>query len=864
MAREVKTPEGAEWKAVPCWHNCGGRCLIKALVKDGKVIRMKTDDTHEDTWERPQARSCPMGHAMHQQIFGEDRVKYPMKRKNWSPEAPNGQLRGIDEWERISWDEALDYVANELKKAKETYGNSSIFYMNMINLEGYIGQVLGAFGGYTDDTGTQSTGTFGLNTVSFGLLNNCGSDRMDLVNSEYIVMYGHNAAWCAFGNPSYYIKHAKEHGAKFVFVGPEYSATAGFTNAEWIPVRPGTDTAFLLGVAYSMVTRDVDGSLVAWDNLAKYAVGFDKDHMPEDATTDESFMDYLMGTSDGVPKTQEWASEICGTPVELIDRYADIMGCHNDVSIHSNGAPARNKGAENFPQIFTTVALMGDHWGRPGNAFCNDQYYGAFNNGGTVVNTLPMGAPAGFSTAGNPLTDMLNTDSMWDEIIEGEAINAGGGLPFQENRPAEKRKVDIHVIVSDNHNLLSSQANTNRGIEAFRKVDFVFALAYYMKLDAQYADVVLPITTRWEHDAGNVYYGFKDKENAFASMHIVEPLWEARPDRDIAEGIATRLGLDYSQINPMPDKMTWFMQLAMTNITPTVAPDAPAEETGFENDYIQMGGLGGIPVATVDEETLAKYGVQFAPQEGVISFDQFLEDGIYRQPRQEGDAYTVISYKEFRDDPVANPLATTKSGKFEIYCQAKSDWYDMINGYSDGGTGFKHFVKVSPLPKYLEAPLSYKASFTDWENKVRGPYPVQIAHVHYLRRAHTDCDNLPWLREALRNPVFINKADAEERGIKTGDTVRVFNDNGAFLRPAAVTRTVMPDVIMVPHGAGARIDKETGIDLGGADNVLTASNCSTTPYLNGWNTNLCQYEKYNGPLTLVPDCEMPQIIPIAE
>lgn len=139
-----------------------------------------------------------------------------------------------------------------------------------------------------------------------------------------------------------------------------------------------------------------------------------------------------------------------------------------------------------------------------------------------------------------------------------------------------------------------------------------------------------------------------------------------------------------------------------------------------------------------------------------------------------------------------------------------------------------------------------------------------MSHVHYLRRAHTDCDNLPWLREALKNPVYINNQDAAERGIKTGDTVRVFNEQGQFLRPASVTRTVMPGVIMVPHGASARIDRETGIDMAGADNILTVSNRTTTPFLNSWNSNLVQYEKYEGPIELVADFEMPQIIPLAE
>ncbi|MBO7702651.1 MAG: molybdopterin-dependent oxidoreductase, partial [Eggerthellaceae bacterium] len=378
-----KGEEGAEWVAVPCWHNCGGRCLVKALVRDGEVLRMKTDDLHPDTWERPQARSCPMGHAMRQQVFGKDRLKYPMKRKHYSPEDPHRELRGVDEWERISWDEAMDYFADALKKAKAEHGNESIMYMNMINLEGYLGQVLSAFGGYMDNCGTQSTGTFNLANAQFGWAALWGNsnDRMDLANSEYIVLMGHNAAWCAFGNPSVYLKKAKEKGSKFVFVGPEYSETAGFTNALWIPVRPGGDTALLLAVAYLMITKDQDGSYIDWDFLDRCTVGFDADHMPADAKTDENFKDYVLGAYDGLPKTPEWASELCGTPVELIEQFADIVSCKHDVSFHSNGAPARCKGAENYPQLLMTVAAMGGHYGKPGNSCSNDQYYGAMNSG---------------------------------------------------------------------------------------------------------------------------------------------------------------------------------------------------------------------------------------------------------------------------------------------------------------------------------------------------------------------------------------------------------------------------------------------------------------------------------------------------
>lgn len=99
MGRDAVT---GEWKTGACWHNCGGRCLNKVLVNDGVVIRQKTDDTHEDSVEFPQQRGCVRGRSQRKQVFAEDRLKYPMKRVNWSPENPNRELRGKDSWERIS------------------------------------------------------------------------------------------------------------------------------------------------------------------------------------------------------------------------------------------------------------------------------------------------------------------------------------------------------------------------------------------------------------------------------------------------------------------------------------------------------------------------------------------------------------------------------------------------------------------------------------------------------------------------------------------------------------------------------------------------------------------------------------------
>ena len=106
-AKELKK-EG-KWVSAACWHNCGGRCVNKALVVDGVVVRQKTDDTHPDSPDFPQQRGCHRGRSQRHQVFGPDRLKYPMKRKHWEPGGGRKELRGRDEWVRISWDEALDF-----------------------------------------------------------------------------------------------------------------------------------------------------------------------------------------------------------------------------------------------------------------------------------------------------------------------------------------------------------------------------------------------------------------------------------------------------------------------------------------------------------------------------------------------------------------------------------------------------------------------------------------------------------------------------------------------------------------------------------------------------------------------------------
>ncbi len=204
--------EQGKWVSVACWHNCGGRCLNKAYVVDGVVVKQKTDDTHPDSPDFPQQRGGARGRSQRRQVFGADRIKYPMKRKNWAPGGGNKELRGVDEWVRISWDEALDIVASELKRVKEKYGNQSIF------LPRTSSRLINAFGGAMDSWGVSSDGAWLQMKDKMSANLAAPSDRLDYRNSKLVVMWNSNPIVSSGGSPAYNYLQAKKAGAKFIFV----------------------------------------------------------------------------------------------------------------------------------------------------------------------------------------------------------------------------------------------------------------------------------------------------------------------------------------------------------------------------------------------------------------------------------------------------------------------------------------------------------------------------------------------------------------------------------------------------------------------------------------------------------------------
>ncbi|NPV70231.1 MAG: molybdopterin-dependent oxidoreductase [Firmicutes bacterium] len=787
------TAAGGRWVTAACWGDCGGRCLNRVYVAGEVPIRQKTDDTHSDSPDFPQQRACARGRAYRQAVFGSNRVRHPMKRKHWAP-GGRKDLRGRDEWERISWDEALDVVSGEIERVKTAYGNASILAWGA-----EIGRMLSLYGGYLTSWGSTSWGTW-LNTgPAIGLDRGSGcmyiNDRFDLRRSEVVVVWGANPALSSGGNPTYNYLQAARAGARFIFIDPVYTDSVRVLGGDWIPCRPATDHALALGIAHTLLTEDDPSSdpLMDWDFLYRCTVGFDREHMPGGEDPRSNFKDYLLGTRDGQPKTPDWASRICGVEPETIRRLAREIGCRKRVALLTGWAPARVNSADSWPQVFMALGCMTGHFGLPGRMTGVSAYAAAGNGGPALVRAGDPGVP----DIANPLASLaVNNNEVWDAVLTGR-YTLGDGV---------EGEAGIRLIYHAGAAKLNQLTGLVKGIDAHRRVEFVVTQDPFFSTQARYSDIVLPVTTPWER-FGLVKTG--NREIIVFASQVVEPLFESRDDSWIAVEIGRRLGLDPGAIDPVPLKQQVFNQVAGAVV-------ARADGSGFE------------PLVDISATDIEEIGVEGRPQRGRIPFREFKERGIYQVPRAACDSLGHIAFERFRADPARYPL-DTRSGRLEIHCRVIAEFVRSCG-----------WDRISPLPEYRRPVEGYEDA-----SEGGAGYPLQMITPHARGRTNSSLAGVPWLTEAFPQELLMSSADASSRGITDGDTVVVSSKHGRIICPVRVTARVMPGVVSLPEGAWADMDENECVDRGASANVLVGA-IPTGQGHSGWNSCNVQVERYRG------------------
>ncbi|MFO7892719.1 MAG: DMSO/selenate family reductase complex A subunit [Longimicrobiales bacterium] len=759
-------------------HNCGGRCLLKAHIRDGVIVRLETDD-RPDRVADPQLRACTRGRAYLRRQYHPDRLKHPLRRVG---------ERGAGEFEQISWAEALELLAGEIRRVKETYGNGALF-------------VPYGTGGYGQTTGSQTArrllnlygGCLGIwNSYSWAAINVAtptvygtvvtGNQRQDWLNARYILMWGWNPSEMRDGtNSEWFIKLARERGARVVCIDPRLSMSAAALADEWVPIRPGTDAAMMSAMAYVMVTEGLHDA----DFVRTHCQGFDADGMPPGHEGAESWSDYLLGTRDGVPKTPEWAEAITGVPRETIARLArEYAGTKPGILYQGYGMQRRAYG-EQVVRAGCSLAALTGNVGVPGGWAGGLALQAA--DGGPFWNVFPTGE--------NPVGAAIPVFLWTEAVLRGTELGAADGVLFQDaggegsesageavaGRLADdgrRLETDIKLIWAVASNALINQhANINRTAEILRdesRVEFIAVQDNFLTPTARFADLVLPACTQFE--TWGLEDGWKYGDEVILMPPLVEPLGESKSDYRICAEVAERLGIGDAYTGGR-DERGW-VEWALDRYRETRFPDVPS----------------------LDEMEASNVGVWTRP---------------VTDP--------AVAFAEFRRDPEANPLPTA-SGKVEIFSAA-------LHAIGEPET-------IPAVPKYIR----------EWESPFgpeAGDYPLQAIGHHTMARVHSTHANNDWLAEAFPQRVFMNEIDARARGIRDGDEVRVFNARGATVLPCRLTRRIMPGVVDIPQGAWWEPGPD-GEDRGGSVNVLTSERWTPLAAGTAQHTIMVEVEKADG------------------
>ncbi len=505
-------------------NNCGSRCVIRLKIKDGKIRELSTDSC-EDTGENPQIRSCLRGHSYLDTFLHKDRILYPMMRTG---------KRGEGKFRRISWEEATSFLAGEMTRIKETYGPQARYCNYATGYEMCAAspsvmarRLLALDGGYLGYYNNYSCSSSGLAAELMYGTWNTGNSRNDYVNSKLILLWGFNPAetFCG-GNTMYALRKAKEAGAKIIVIDPRFSDTAAGLADQWIAPRPTTDQALSDAMAYVIYT----GKLHCPEFLKKFCIGFDRDTLPKDVPPTESYVDYLLGTKDGIPKTSRWAAAITGLSPQVIEALALEYAAAKPAAILEGYGPNRHAYGEQFSRGLITLACMTGNVGIPGGSAAG---LGQVPGGVQFLESAP-------GLLENPYPGKIPCFCWTDLIEHASSFTEKDGL-----LGVESLDTNIKFIFNLAGNCLINQhSNCNRTAQLLSdpsKVECIVCSDIFLTASARYADLLLPGTTMLETE--NITASPARFDEFFKINPVLHPPGECRFDYDWLCDTAKKLGL---------------------------------------------------------------------------------------------------------------------------------------------------------------------------------------------------------------------------------------------------------------------------------------------------------------------------------
>ncbi|MFP3153827.1 molybdopterin-dependent oxidoreductase [Lachnospiraceae bacterium ZAX-1] len=542
-------------------NNCGRRCIILADVAEGCVLKTYSRDMLGGNSDEPLIQ-CVRGAHYRDSFLNPERLMYPMRRVG---------KRGEGLFERISWDEATDIIAEQLKVVKEKYGPTSRYVNYASGVAASISgsaiaqRLLSLDGGYLDLYNSYSSACAGIATpYSYGT-SVSGSTSDTLTDSKLIILWGHNPMESGFGNAVFAdLKKAKEKGIKIIVIDPRQGDTARALSAEWIAIRPTTDSALADAMAYVMITENLHDKAF----LDKYCIGFDKEHMPEGSQEVESVMEYILGMRDHAPKTPEWAEEITGISADKIKYLARLYATGKPAALIPGLGPQRHGNGEQTVRSLTMLASMTGNVGIRGG--------GAAGCGFVYQHAMPMLPPLK-NPAGVSIPSFLWT----------KAITHGTRMTASKDGVAgcEKLTAPIKLILNLAGNTLVNQhSDINKTISILQDeslCEFIVCSDVFMNASAKFADILLPGASMFETE--NIGFPWRQGDYLLYGNKVIEPMFESRFEFDWLVEVGEKMGIGSALTDGHKTLREWLK--SVYNLTREKEPELP----DFE-DFAKCGG----------------------------------------------------------------------------------------------------------------------------------------------------------------------------------------------------------------------------------------------------------------------------------
>jgi len=616
-------------------------------VENGKVTRVAPFDRDPDP--------SPIGLSLRDTVTGPTRVRFPSVRRSYLENGPGAatERRGVDPFVRVGWDEALSLVAGELKRVIGRHGNASIFAGSygwssagrFHHAQSQVHRFMNAVGGYVGHVGTYSLGA--ARTLLPRIL--MDMDAMRAQHTAWTELESHCQLLVAFGgiplkNAQVNSGGASEHevkpalgrlasaGVHFVNISPLRDDLA-VPGAEWISIRPNTDTALMLALAHTLIEERLHDPAF----LARCCAGF------------EEFRRYVMGESNGIPRSAQWASAICDVPAETIRALARRMSASRTMISVAWALQRADHGEQPYWLGIALACLLGQV-GTPGGGFALG--YGPVSVEGSSAR--PFSGPV-LPQGRNPVGDSIPVARISDMLEQ-----PGGAYDFNGKRCEYP---DIRLVYWAGGNPFHHHQDLNRLVRAWRKPETIVVNEQFWNASAKMADIVLPATLMLERDD----IGSSSRDRYMIPMkRALAPAGEARDDYEIFSELAARLDAKqaFTEGRSVADWLRHLYDASRVRAT-TFGLDLPPFEDFWSRDYLEL-------------------------------------------PRRE---VPPVLLKSFREDPDANKLPTP-SGKIEIFsstiaafdyddCAGHPAWFEPVEwlGSALAGRFPLHLISHQPVTR---------------------------------------------------------------------------------------------------------------------------------------------------------------------